>query len=364
MSGPNKQYDPVEVAALDPAAIEQAVAEARAAIAAARSLDELKAARLAHQGEKSPLALANREIGALPPSAKAEAGKRVGQARGQVAQALKARQEELEAERDERILVEETQDLTVRVPRRPLGARHPISLVSERVEDIFVAMGWEIAEGPEVESEWLNFDALNLGADHPARQMQDTFFIDPPEAGLVLRTHTSPVQVRTMLANEPPIYVLCPGKVFRTDELDATHTPVFHQFEGLVVDEGITMAHLKGSLDAFVSRLFGEGTVTRLRPAYFPFTEPSAEIDSRCWVCQGQDPTCRTCGGTGWIEMGGCGMVNRRVLTASGIDPDRYTGFAFGLGIERSLMLRHGVGDMRDIVEGDVRFSTQFGMEI
>lgn len=364
MSGPNKQYDPVEVAALDPAAIEQAVADARAAIAAARGLEELKAARLAHQGEKSPLALANREIGALPPSAKAEAGKRVGQARGQVAQALKARQEELEAERDERILVEETQDLTVRVPRRPLGARHPISLVSERVEDIFVAMGWEIAEGPEVESEWLNFDALNLGADHPARQMQDTFFIDPPEAGLVLRTHTSPVQVRTMLANEPPIYVLCPGKVFRTDELDATHTPVFHQFEGLVVDEGISMAHLKGSLDAFVARLFGEGTVTRLRPAYFPFTEPSAEIDSRCWVCQGQDPKCRTCGGTGWIEMGGCGMVNRRVLTASGIDPDRYTGFAFGLGIERSLMLRHGVGDMRDIVEGDVRFSTQFGMEI
>lgn len=364
MSGPNKQYDPVEVAALDPAAIEQAVADARAAIAVARSLDELKVARLAHQGEKSPLALANREIGALPPSAKAEAGKRVGQARGQVAQVLKARQEELEAERDERILVEETQDLTVRVPRRPLGARHPISLVSERVEDIFVAMGWEIAEGPEVESEWLNFDALNLGADHPARQMQDTFFIDPPEAGLVLRTHTSPVQVRTMLANEPPIYVLCPGKVFRTDELDATHTPVFHQFEGLVVDEGITMAHLKGSLDAFVSRLFGEGTVTRLRPSYFPFTEPSAEIDCRCWICNGEDPDCRTCGGTGWIEMGGCGMVNRRVLTASGIDPDRYTGFAFGLGIERSLMLRHGVGDMHDIVEGDVRFSTQFGMEI
>ena len=364
MSGPNKQYDPVEVAALDPATIAQAVVDAEAAIAAASSLEELKAARLAHQGEKSPLALANREIGALPPSAKAEAGKRVGQARGQVAQALKARQEELEAERDERILVEETQDLTVRVPRRRLGARHPISLVTERVEDIFVAMGWEIAEGPEVESEWLNFDALNLGADHPARQMQDTFFIDPPEAGLVLRTHTSPVQVRTMLENEPPIYVLCPGKVFRTDELDATHTPVFHQFEGLVVDEGITMAHLKGSLDAFVSRLFGQGTVTRLRPSYFPFTEPSAEIDCRCWICEGQDPKCRTCGGTGWIEMGGCGMVNRRVLTASGIDPDRYTGFAFGLGIERSLMLRHGVGDMHDIVEGDVRFSTQFGMEI
>ncbi|EBP4943437.1 phenylalanine--tRNA ligase subunit alpha, partial [Salmonella enterica] len=197
MSGPNTQYDPVEVAALDPAAVEQAVVDALAAIAAADSLDALKAARLAHQGEKSPLALANREIGALPPSAKAEAGKRVGQARGRVGQALSARQVELEAERDERILVDETVDLTVRTPRRPLGARHPISLVSERIEDIFVAMGWEIAEGPEVESEWLNFDALNLSPDHPARGEADTFFVAPAGSGLVLRTHTSPVQVRT-----------------------------------------------------------------------------------------------------------------------------------------------------------------------
>jgi phenylalanyl-tRNA synthetase alpha chain len=364
MSGPNTQYDPVEVAALDPEAVEQAVRDALAAAVAADSLEALKAVRVAHQGDRSPLALANREIGALPPSAKAEAGRRVGQAKATVAEALKVRQQELEAERDRRILVEETQDLTIAVPYRSLGARHPISLIADRVADIFVAMGWEIAEGPEVESEWLNFDALNLGADHPARQMQDTFFVDPPEAGLVLRTHTSPVQVRTMLERRPPIYVLCPGKVFRTDELDATHTPVFHQFEGLVVDEGITMAHLKGSLDAFVGRLFGEGTVTRLRPSYFPFTEPSAEIDARCWICRGEDPDCRTCGGTGWIEMGGCGMVNRRVLQAAGVDPDRYTGFAFGLGNERSIMQRHGVGDMRDIVEGDVRFSTQFGMEI
>ncbi len=331
----------------------------------AASLEELKAARSAHQGDRSALALANREIGALPPSAKAEAGKRVGQARGRVSQAFGARQAELETERDERILTEEAVDLTVVPPRRRIGARHPISLVTERVEDIFVGLGWEIAEGPELESEWLNFDALNLGPDHPARQMQDTFFVEPAEtSGLVLRTHTSPVQVRTMLDREPPIYVLCPGKVFRTDELDATHTPVFHQFEGLVVDEGITMAHLKGSLDAFVSSLFGEGTVTRLRPSYFPFTEPSAEIDCQCWICHGTDTSCRTCGGTGWIEVGGSGMVNRRVLTASGIDPDRYTGFAFGLGIERSLMLRHNVADMRDIVEGDVRFSTQFAMEV
>jgi phenylalanyl-tRNA synthetase alpha chain len=368
MSGPNKQYDPVEVAALDPAVVEQAVADARHAIAAAGDLDELKAARLAHQGEKSALALANREIGALPPSAKADAGKRVGHARGQVSQALAARQAELEAERDERILVDETVDVTVRVPRRPMGARHPISLVSERVEDIFVSMGWEIAEGPEVESEWLTFDALNIPADHPARQEQDTFFVEPAGSGLVLRTHTSPVQVRTMLDREPPIYVLCPGKVFRTDDLDATHTPVFHQFEGLVVDEGITMAHLRGTLDAFVQRLFGEGIVTRLRPNYFPFTEPSAEIDCRCWICGGSGSLdgaqCRTCGGTGWIELGGSGMVNQRVLRAAGVDTDRYTGFAFGLGIERSLMLRHNVADMHDIVEGDVRFSQQFGMEI
>jgi phenylalanyl-tRNA synthetase alpha chain len=364
MSGPNKQYDPVEVAALDPEAIDQAVADAQEAIAAATTLEELKAARLAHQGERSPLALANREIGALPPSAKAEAGKRVGRARGQVAEALSLRQDQLEADRDARILVEETLDLTVRVPRRPVGARHPISLVTERVEDIFVSMGWEIAEGPEVESEWLNFDALNIHADHPARQEQDTFFVAPPGSGLVLRTHTSPVQVRTMLDRKPPIYVLCPGKVFRTDDLDATHSPVFHQFEGLVVDEGITMAHLKGTLDAFVQRLFGDGIETRLRPNYFPFTEPSAEIDCRCWICGGADPSCRTCGGTGWIELGGSGMVNQRVLRAAGVDTERYSGFAFGLGIERSLMLRHNVVDMRDIVEGDARFSQQFGMEI
>ncbi|CCH78306.1 phenylalanyl-tRNA synthetase (alpha subunit) [Nostocoides japonicum T1-X7] len=364
MSGPNTNYDPVEVAALDPAAIEGAVDAALAAAASADTLPALKAVRTAHQGDRSTLALANREIGALPPSAKAEAGRRVGQAKARVAQVLAARQAELEAERDARILVEETMDLTVDVPRRVPGRRHPNALVSERIEDIFVALGWEIAEGPEVEAEWLNFDALNLGPDHPARQMQDTFYVDPPGSGLVLRTQTSPVQVRTMLDREPPIYVLCPGKVFRTDELDATHSPVFHQFEGLVVDEGITMAHLKGSLDAFVRALFGEGTVTRLRPSYFPFTEPSAEIDCRCWVCEGRDASCRVCSGTGWIELGGSGMVNRRVLRASGIDPDRYTGFAFGLGVERSLMLRNGVPDMRDIVEGDVRFNRQFGMEI
>jgi phenylalanyl-tRNA synthetase alpha chain len=366
MSGPNTNYDPVEVSALDPANVDAAVEEALSAIAAASSLDELKAVRIAHQGEKSPLALANREIGALPPSAKAEAGKRVGQARGRVGQALAARQGELEVERDERILVEERVDVTVPAVRRQTGARHPIELVGQRLVDAFVGMGWQVAEGPELEAEWLNFDALNLGPDHPARQMQDTFFLDPVDSGLVLRTHTSPVQIRTMLTQEPPIYVVAPGKVFRTDDLDATHTPVFHQIECLAVDKGLTMAHLRGAIDAFVRIMFGEETTTRVRASYFPFTEPSMETDFVCFACHGQSAPgeCRTCGGSGWIELGGSGMVNRKVLRACGIDPDVYSGFAFGLGIERALMLRHGVQTMHEMVEGDVRFSQQFGMEV
>lgn len=362
MSGPNTSYDPVEVSALDPEQIEADVAAALDAIAAAGDLAALKEARLAHAGEKSPLALANREIGALPPSAKAEAGKRVGAARGRVGAALKQRQAELEAARDEAILVEETIDVTVTTPFRRVGARHPVSLMSEKIADIFVGMGWEIAEGPEVESEWYNFDALNFAPDHPAREMQDTFFVDPPTSGLVLRTHTSPVQARTLLRRDTtllqrdlPLYVAVPGRVYRTDELDATHTPVFHQVEGLAVDRGLTMAHLKGTLDHFAKALFGPDATTRLRPSYFPFTEPSAEMD--LWFPQKK-------GGAGWIEWGGCGMVNRNVLRAAGITDPEITGFAFGMGIDRAVMLRHGVTDMHDIVEGDARFSAQFGMEI
>jgi phenylalanyl-tRNA synthetase alpha chain len=355
MSAPNKSFDPVEVAALKAEAVDAAVAEALAAIAAASDLDALKEARLAHAGDRSPLALANREIGALPPQAKAEAGKRMGIARGTVNEALKTRQAELEAERDARVLVEEAVDVTLPYDRRPVGARHPLTTIQERIEDVFVAMGWEVAEGPEVEAEWLNFDALNLGPDHPARTMQDTFFVGSEDSGVVLRTHTSPVQVRSMLDRPLPIYVVCPGRVYRTDELDATHTPVFHQVEGLVVDEGITLGDLKGTLDHFATAMFGPEAKTRLRPSYFPFTEPSAELD--LWFPQAK-------GGPRWIEWGGCGMVNPRVLRASGIDPDRYSGFAFGMGIERTLMFRHDVTDMRDMVEGDVRFTTQFGMEV
>lgn len=376
MSAPNKSYDPVEVEALKPEEIARRRDEALAAITAAGDLEALREVKVAHSGDRSPLALANREIGALPPHAKADAGKRVGQARGQVNQALKARQEELEAERDARVLVEEAVDVTLPYDRTPAGARHPITTLSERIEDVFVAMGYEVAEGPEVEAEWFNFDALNFPPDHPAREMQDTFFVrgtkgdqDGEPSGVVLRTHTSPVQIRSMIDREPPIYVICPGRTFRTDELDATHTPVFHQVELLAIDEGLTMADLKGTLDHMVRALFGEGMSTRLRPNFFPFTEPSAEMDMLCYVCRGEsvgnpDRPCRTCSSEGWIELGGCGVVNPRVLIACGIDPEKYSGFAFGFGIERMLMFRHNVEDMRDMVEGDVRFTRPFGMEI
>ncbi|MCB0918772.1 MAG: phenylalanine--tRNA ligase subunit alpha [Actinobacteria bacterium] len=369
MSAPNSSYDPVAPSALDEAAVRAATETAEAAIAAAADLEQLKAVRIEHAGDRSPLALANREIGSLAPAARAEAGKRVGAARGRVKQALASRQHELEKERDERVLLEETVDVTMDYDRDPVGGRHPLTTIQERMADIFVSMGYDVVDGPEVESEWHNFDALNLGPDHPARSMQDTFFVESPDSGVVLRTHTSPVQIRTMLTQQPPIHMVAPGRVFRTDELDATHTPVFSQIEGLAVDRGITMAHLKGTLDHFAEQLFGEGLVTRLRPSYFPFTEPSAELDLQCFVCRGSsvgdpDHPCRTCSSEGWIEWGGCGMVNPRVLRACGIDPDEYSGFAFGMGLERTLMFRHGITDMRDMVEGDVRFTVPFGLEL
>jgi phenylalanyl-tRNA synthetase alpha chain len=367
MSGPNTDYDPVEVTPLKPDEVDAMRAAALEAIAAAADLAELKRVRIEHTAERSPLALANREIGALPPQARKESGMRVGRARAAVNQALAARQTELEAKQEARILVEETVDVTLPWDPRPRGARHPLTTLSERISDVFLAMGWEVADGPVVEAEWLNFDALNLGPDHPARTMQDTFWMDPPENAIVLRTHTSPTQARTMLTRTPPIYVVCPGRVFRTDEYDATHSPVFHQVEGLVVDQGITMAHLKGSLDHFASAMFGDGITTRFRPSYFPFTEPSAEVDLVCFVCRGRSPEvdhCRTCRGEGWIEWGGCGIVNPRVLVSCGVDPDVYTGFAFGMGIDRTLMFRHGVEDLRDLFEGDVRFTSAFGTEI
>jgi phenylalanyl-tRNA synthetase alpha chain len=376
MSAPNKNYDPVEVTALTADEVERATQDALAAIAATKTLDELKGARLAHAGDKAPLSLARAEIGALPPQARADAGRRVGAATAQVREALKQRQEQLERERDEQVLFTERVDVTLPYDRRPAGARHPVSMLADKLSDVFVAMGYEVAEGPEAEAEWYNFDALNIPPDHPAREMQDTLFIAPPDgsppgtrSGMVLRTHTSPVQIRSLLTRPLPLYVVSPGKVYRNEALDATHLPVFYQIEGLAVDEGLTMADLRGAIQAFVDALFGAGLRTRLRPDYFPFTEPSADVSMECHVCRGEstkpgaDP-CRVCRSQGWIEIAGCGMVNPRVLVACGIDPDRYSGFAFGLGIERSLMLANGINEIRDTYDGDVRFSRAFGMEI
>ncbi len=318
------------------------------AFSAAADLESLKEARLAHAGDKSPIALASRSLGSLPADQKASVGKIIGEAKASIAAALERAAAALEREQDERVLRDEVVDITLPTSRSHKGGLHPITIIKNEISDFYIEQGFSVAEGPELESGWLNFDALNIPADHPARTMQDTFFIEPIESGLVLRTHTSPVQIRTMLQNDPPIYVICPGRTFRADELDATHSPVFHQVEGLVIDKGITMAHLKGTLDNFARHMFGADVTTRLRPSFFPFTEPSAEVDI---FFNGR-----------WIEWGGCGMVNPRVLATCGIDTDIYSGFAFGMGLERTLMVRHGITDMHDIVEGDLRFTRQFGV--
>ena len=333
---------------MDQAEVSSWVKAAEKAFTAATNLDSLKEARLAHLGDKSPIAQASRSLGTLPADQKASVGKVIGEGKAAIAAALESATTALENEQNERVLRDEVVDITLPVSRAHKGGLHPITIIKNEISDFFVEQGFSVAEGPELESGWLNFDALNIPADHPARTMQDTFFIEPVESGVVLRTHTSPVQIRTMLENKPPIYVICPGRTFRADELDATHSPVFHQVEGLVVDKGITMAHLKGTLDNFARHMFGPDVTTRLRPSFFPFTEPSAEVDI---FFNGR-----------WIEWGGCGMVNPRVLATCGIDTDVYSGFAFGMGLERTLMVRHGITDMHDIVEGDLRFTRQFGV--
>ena len=346
-------------------ALEAAGREALTAIAGAASLEELNAVKAAHIGDRSPLALANRGIGSLPPDQRKQAGLLIGQARSRVAAAYAAREAELSAAALDERLRAEAVDVTLPVELSPVGAIHPVTAMIHTMCDIFVAMGWEVADGPEAEAEWLNFDALNFTPDHPARFLSDTLFLDPPEHHKLLRTQTSPVQMRTLLTRDVPVYIVSPGKVYRADEYDATHLPVFHQLEGLAVDKGLGMADLRGTLDHLARALFGEGIETRLRPHYFPFTEPSAEIDVRCFVCHGTsagDPEhpCRTCKSEGWIEWGGCGVVNPRVLQAAGIDTDVYSGFAFGMGVDRTVMFKSGARDLRDFVEGDMRFVPQF----
>ncbi len=342
-----------------PAITEKAVAvavdAALAAITSAGDSASLKAARTAHAGEHSPLAKLNATLRDVAADQKAAAGKLVGEARAKVNAALAAQEGTILAAEESARLASEAVDVTEVPTRWRAGARHPLSLLMEEMSDLFISMGWEIGEGPELEHEWYNFDALNFDEDHPARAMQDTFYVDPVERHLVMRTHTSPVQVRSLLTRELPVYVAAVGKTYRTDELDATHTPVFHQIEGIAIDKGLTMAHLRGTLEHMARAMFGEGAQIRLRPNYFPFTEPSAEMD--VW-----QPNAK--GGARWVEWGGCGMVNRNVLRSAGIDPEVYQGFAFGMGIERTLQFRNDMNDMRDMVEGDVRFSQQFGMVV
>ena len=338
---------------LSPEALATAVAAARQAMAVAHDLDALARVKTEHLGDRSPLALARQALASVPKDERADAGKRVNTARGEAQRSYDERLAVLRAERDTAVLVAEGIDVTLPSTRQPSGARHPITILAEHIADTFIAMGWELADGPEVETEQFNFDALNFPADHPARSEQDTFYVAPEGSRQLLRTHTSPVQVRTLLQRELPVYIISIGRTFRTDELDATHTPVFHQVEGLAVDRGLSMAHLRGTLDAFARAEFGPSARTRIRPHFFPFTEPSAEVD--VWFADKK-------GGADWVEWGGCGMVHPNVLRATGIDPEVYSGFAFGMGLERTLQFRNGIPDMRDMVEGDVRFSLPFGV--
>ena len=335
-------------------ALDIAAAAAIEAFENAADLPALEEAHRQHLGEKAFIPQARRALGTLPKDQRKDAGRMVNMARGRVEKRFAQLRELREAEYRAQQLKEEAVDVTLPTTRWQVGAMHPITTLSEQIADIFVGMGWEIAEGPEVEAEYFNFDALNFIPDHPARTLQDTFYIGEPGSKQVMRTHTSPVQVRSMLDRDVPLYIACPGRVFRTDELDATHTPVFHQIEGLAVDKGLTMAHLRGTLDHLAKTLFGPAAKTRMRTNYFPFTEPSAEVD--VWFENKK-------GGAGWIEWGGCGMVNPNVLRAVGVDPEEYQGFAFGMGLERTLQFRNGLTDMRDMVEGDVRFTLPFGVQ-
>lgn len=337
------------------ARVDAAVAAALSAIEAAQTTAELQAAKGQHNGQGSELAALNASLRDIAPEDRKAAGQLIGGGRQQVGAAIAARQAELEAAEQAAQLEAERVDVTA-LPRlqRP-GGRHPLTMLMDEMGDVFVGMGWEIAEGPELEHEWYNFDALNVDPDHPARSESDTFYIAPADRHLVLRTQTSPVQIRSLLTRELPVYVVAPGRVYRTDDIDATHLPVFTQLEGLAVDKGITMAHLRGTLEHLARQMFGEEARIRLRPNYFPFTEPSAEMD--VW-----HPGMR--GGARWVEWGGCGMVNPNVLRAAGVDPEVYSGFAFGMGIERTLQFRYQLDDMRDMIEGDVRFTEQFGMVI
>ena len=335
-------------------------AEAVAALGQAGDLAELdEAERVAFRSKKSRFAELYQRLGSMSPEERRETGRLLNELRARLESLADARRDELAATARAERLGADRLDLTEVLSGRLAGHLHLVTQVREALEDVFIGLGYEIAEGPEVETGWRNFEALNIPEDHPARSPLDTFYVDFGEPwSVLLRPHTSPVQIRLLQRGVLPIYAVAPGRTYRKDTPDSTHLPAFHQIEGLVVDKGVTFADLKGTIDTFVRAIFGEGTRTRLRPAYFPFTEPSAEFEMSCVICGGEG--CRTCAGVGWIELGGCGMVHPAVFEATGVDPEEWTGFAFGFGIDRIAIMRHEIADLRVMIENDVRFLGQF----
>lgn len=319
------------------------------------TLDKLNEVKVAYLGKKGGLTAVLKGMKDVSPEDRPKVGQMVNDTRAVIEEALDKAIKALEAEIMEAKLKEEVIDVTLPAKKPEIGHRHPNTIALEEVERIFVGMGYEVVEGPEIEKDYYNFEALNIPADHPAKDEQDTFYIN---SDILLRTQTSSVQVHVMENQKPPIRMIAPGRVFRADEVDATHSPSFHQIEGLVIDKNVTFADLKGTLAEFAKELFGEETKVKFRPHHFPFTEPSAEMDVTCFKCGGTG--CRFCKGSGWIEILGCGMVHPRVLTMCGIDPKEYTGFAFGVGLERIALLKYEIDDMRLLYENDIRFLKQF----
>ncbi len=335
--------------------LEQIKAEALGKISAAVSLDELNEVRITQLGKKGALTGILKSMKDVAPEERPKVGQLVNEARADIEAALEKAKTEMERKVREAKLKKEVIDVTLPAKKNNVGHRHPNTIALEEVERIFVGMGYEVVEGPEVERDYYNFEALNIPADHPAKDEQDTFYVN---GDILLRTQTSSTQVHEMEKGKLPIRMIAPGRVFRSDEVDATHSPSFHQIEGLVIDKNITFADLKGTLAEFAKELFGEETKVKFRPHHFPFTEPSAEVDVTCFKCGGSG--CRFCKGSGWIEILGCGMVHPHVLEMSGIDPEEYTGFAFGVGLERIALLKYEIDDMRLLYENDIRFLKQF----
>ena len=338
------------------------LATAPQAIDGAGTLEELDRVESSLLGKSSTIGEVRRSMGGLDSEEKPRVGARLKEATEQIQGLLSARRSTLEGEEEERRLSDDRIDVTLESYVFPRGSMHLIQQTIDEIVDIFVGLGYLVADGPEAELGWYNFDALNTPPTHPSRLESDTMYLDYGEPGdeLLLRTQTSPVQVRWMEQHEPPVYVVVPGKVYRQETTDATHLPVFHQIEGLAVDESIRFSDLKGTLAHFSREFFGPRTEVRLRPHFFPFTEPSAELDVSCFNCDGGVPGCRVCGGAGWLEMLGCGMVDPNVLEAVGYSPEHLTGFAFGMGVERMAMVRHGINDIRHLVDNDLRFLGQF----